>query len=254
MQKDQIDKLLPPNSNATDSSEFDVTLLCILIINFTTLPAPANGWGDKNPPLMDISIAAFVIRAREWRNFIHHTEPNKITEAVFNQKWREGEKIINNLGFTYDTTQLKTISLDLKYENVVKSMYLYLERKQEALAKHQTTLENQQTALANQHALMFQDVAISKASTAQQIGDLSQQMKNQIEQQNLNSEEIQCLEKRLKQITIMLQQFKDINAGKHDKNTGNNQIFSDVSGHLHFQLKPTKSTSQKDFFQVFRTF
>ena len=229
LQQDQIDKLLPPNGNATDSSVFDITLLCILIRSFTTLPAPINGWGDKNPPLMDISIAAFVIRAREWRNYIHHTEPDKITQAEFEDKWKEGELIINQLGFAYNTTQLKTMSLDLKYENVVKSMYLYLERKQEALAKQQTelankvnTLDNQQDDLAIQQASTSQDVVKLKNSTTQQIGDLTQQMKSQIEQQNLNSEEIKSLEKRLKEITIMLKQFKDIDAGKHDKNTGNN--------------------------------
>ena len=91
LKQDQVDALLPPNGNATDSSKFDVTLICVLIINFTTIPAPRKGWKDKNPPPNDLSIGAFVIRAREWRNFIHHTDPDKITLSIFSQKWTEGE-------------------------------------------------------------------------------------------------------------------------------------------------------------------
>eukprot|EP00111_Clytia_hemisphaerica_P019004 TCONS_00056191-protein len=84
LQQDQVDALLPPTVNATDSSQFDVTLICILIINFTDLPAPLKGWKNKNPPTTDLSIGAFVIRAREWRNYIHHTDPDKINQTEFN--------------------------------------------------------------------------------------------------------------------------------------------------------------------------
>ena len=48
LKQDQLDLIFPPNSNETDSSKFDVTLICILIRNCTTLPAPLNGWDDKH--------------------------------------------------------------------------------------------------------------------------------------------------------------------------------------------------------------
>ena len=129
LQQDQIDLLLPPNGNATDSSTFDITLLCIVIRNFTNIPAPLNGWNDKNPPAHDLSIAAFVIRAREWRNFVHHTDPDTITQAILNQKWQEGEQIINNFGFTFLTTQLKAQSLDPCHDTVLKSLKQYAQDK-----------------------------------------------------------------------------------------------------------------------------
>ena len=79
LQQDQINLIFPPNDNRTFSSKFDVTLTCFLIRNCCDrLQPPANGWGDKNPPDSDQSIAANVIRAREWRNFVHHEEPNEI--------------------------------------------------------------------------------------------------------------------------------------------------------------------------------
>ncbi|XP_066926046.1 uncharacterized protein [Clytia hemisphaerica] len=142
LQQDQLDLLLPPSGNATDSSTFDVTLLCILIRNFTTIPAPINGWNDKNPPANDLSIAAFVIRAREWRNFVHHTDPDTITQAMFNQKWLEGEQIINNFGFTFLTAKLQTQSLDPRYDNVFNSLQQY--------AKDKTNLQQQLIVLGNE--------------------------------------------------------------------------------------------------------
>uniref|UniRef100_A0A7M5XA33 Uncharacterized protein n=1 Tax=Clytia hemisphaerica TaxID=252671 RepID=A0A7M5XA33_9CNID len=110
--------------------------------------------------------------------------------------------------------------LDLKYENVVKSMYLYLERKQDTLSKQQMALETKQTALDtkqtaldskhttladnqaalenehksldNQQASLSQDVTDLQISTTQ-IGNLAQQLSLH---QNLSSEEIKALTKQ----------------------------------------------------------
>ena len=128
IQKDQVDLLFPPNSNATDSTKLDVTLICLLIRNCTNLPAPLNGWGDKNPPAHDLSIAAWVIRAREWRNYVHHEDPKSITVAILNTKWTEGVNIIKNLGYLYDTTKLRNVSLDPKHEVVLNSLFTYMAR------------------------------------------------------------------------------------------------------------------------------
>jgi len=71
LQKEQVDGLLQPNDNKVFSEKFDITLIVVLIRNFTTLPPPTLGWGVQGPNLIqDNSIAAFVIKAREWRNFI----------------------------------------------------------------------------------------------------------------------------------------------------------------------------------------
>lgn len=52
LNRDQVETLLPSNANKTDSSTFDVTLIIVLIRNFTTLPPPKNGW-DKTPSATD---------------------------------------------------------------------------------------------------------------------------------------------------------------------------------------------------------
>ena len=116
--KEQVNILLPPNDNKVFSKQFDITLIVVLIRHFTTLAPPAVGWSvnDLKRHEQDKSIAAFVIRAREWRNFLHHTDPKDIDEALFKTKWEEGEEIISGLGYAYNTKHLLTISLDPKHE------------------------------------------------------------------------------------------------------------------------------------------
>ncbi|XP_066915032.1 uncharacterized protein [Clytia hemisphaerica] len=120
--------------------------------------------------------------------------------------------------------------LDLKYENVVKSMYLYLERKQDTLSKQQMALETKQTALDtkqtaldskhttladnqaalenehksldNQQASLSQDVTDLQISTTEKIDDLAQQLSLH---QNLSLEEIKALTKRLEEIANVQQ-------------------------------------------------
>lgn len=110
---EQWDKLFP-QSRETFSENLDVTLLCILIINCTTLTPPVTGWDYKKLPANDTSKAAGVLRCREWRNYLHHTDPLEISHVIFQGKWREGENIIKTLGYQFDSIGLKSISLDPK--------------------------------------------------------------------------------------------------------------------------------------------
>ena len=146
LKQDQIDLIFPPNDNKTDSSKFDITLICIIIRNCCNrLPPPLNGWDDKNPPVHDKSIAANVIRAREWRNYVHHTEPKDIDQQTFDNKWLDGTQIINHLGYHYDANGLKTISLDPKHELVLKSLNSYIAQ----LTRNQNVLENKVLNMEN---------------------------------------------------------------------------------------------------------
>ena len=123
LKKDQLEVLLPTNGNQKTFSEaFDVTLLVLLIINCTTLPPPVNGW--YQPPLdSDTSVAANILRARAWRNFLNHTDANSIDQKSFDSKWTEAVGILQGLGGSVkEMTALKTISLDPKHEVVMKSL------------------------------------------------------------------------------------------------------------------------------------
>ena len=135
LKKDQMQLIFPPGKQETYSNKFDVTLLVVLIINCCNLPPPVNGWKDKNPPLSDQSKAANVIRARELRNFFHHTEPKDFDEKTFDAKWLEGDEVVNKLSYKYDSQALKTASLDPTRLSVVHSLLQFLQIKQCAIQK-----------------------------------------------------------------------------------------------------------------------
>ena len=167
LKQDQYDLIFPPNDNKTDSSKFDITLICILIRNCCSrLPPPVNGWDDKNPPAYDTSIAANVVRAREWRNYVHHTEPKDIDQQGFDDKWMEGTTIIHDLDYSYDTHKLKTISLDPKHQIVLDS-----------LNYHIAQLANRHNALDIQVKMLLQkqtdDTAAISDLQQKQTGDLA---------------------------------------------------------------------------------
>ena len=144
----QLELIFPPNDNKTYAEKFDTTLVVILIRNCTTLPAPQNGWDDKKPPISDISIAAFCIRAREWRNFLIHTEPSEIDLVLFQTQWKKGEDIVVGLRYAYDTSYLMTISLDPKHQLVLRGLFVFMGNLHMVQIKQQKELNDQ--ALHNQ--------------------------------------------------------------------------------------------------------
>jgi len=124
----QIELLQPCGDNKTFSDKFDVTLIIVLIRSCTTLNPPLSGWSDKNPPAFDVSVATFVVRAREWRNeVIHYGTPKNMDVLIFNDKWRKGVEIVDGLGYTYDAENLKTVSLDPKNSLVSDSLVTCME-------------------------------------------------------------------------------------------------------------------------------
>ena len=144
LKDDQLEILLPKNGDyKTYSKAFDVTLLAVLIINCTTLPPPVNGWNQKVPLDSDTSIAANVLRAREWRNFLNHVDANVINTILFQSKWKEGVDIIQGLGGTLnDLVKLKTISLDPRDDVVNRSLMDFNRRKIAHLEKKVNNLED----------------------------------------------------------------------------------------------------------------
>ncbi|XP_057317162.1 uncharacterized protein LOC130662340 isoform X1 [Hydractinia symbiolongicarpus] len=105
--------LLFPANLQTDSTKFDPTLIVLLIINCTNLPPPSGGWKQKCPSTNDMSVGAFVLRAREFRNMImHYSNPSILRESEFTTIWLEGDQILNGLGYAINTNTLKHDSLD----------------------------------------------------------------------------------------------------------------------------------------------
>ena len=78
LSQDQIDLLYQQNQR-TFSDKWDITLICILIINFTSLKPPTTGW-KKQPAATDTSTGAFVVRARRMRNLFNHSTLTSFAE------------------------------------------------------------------------------------------------------------------------------------------------------------------------------
>ena len=127
--------IFPKNKQETYSDKFDVTLLVVLIINCCNLPHPVNNWKDKHPPISDISIGANVIRARELRNFFHHTDPKDFDEQILDKKWLEGDTVVSALGYNYNSKALKIAALDPTKLSVVLSLVQHIQIEQDASKK-----------------------------------------------------------------------------------------------------------------------
>ncbi|XP_066919964.1 uncharacterized protein [Clytia hemisphaerica] len=177
LKQDQVDTLLPPNSTQTDSQTFDITLIIVLIINFTTLPPPKNGW-NKKLAAGDISPAAFVILARDWRNRLLHADAKSIDLNELNLRWNEGEKIVIGLGFTtYNMNALRTRPLDVTNNLVVQSLSFFSKKILNELAtvgqlkknisKHDTALNLHVTTLSSHGTTLTSlDTALKKHDNA----------------------------------------------------------------------------------------
>ena len=143
LKKDQVNILLPPKSNQTNSQTFDITLIIVLIISFTTLPPPRNGW-KKHPLPTDISPAAFALLARDWRNRLLHADAKSIDLVDFNLRWAEGENIVRGLGLVnYNFNALKTRPLDVTNNVVVQSLAFFSKK----ILSDLTTVQTDQTQL-----------------------------------------------------------------------------------------------------------
>ena len=109
--------LFPPYETETHSKHFDVTLIVTLIRNCTNLPAPVGGWQNHATKSYDMSTAAFVVRARKWRNVLYHTDPRDIDKEMFDESMSKAEEIIKGLKgqqTNHNLHALKTCSLDSK--------------------------------------------------------------------------------------------------------------------------------------------
>ena len=116
---DQVELLLPQNQK-TFSEKWDVTLICKVIINFTKLFKPINGWKKDLDPTDD-TVAEFVVMARESRNKSNHsTLATFLEQAVFDDFLTEMEKIMVGLKYS-QIAKFKELTIDSFDQNLFKN-------------------------------------------------------------------------------------------------------------------------------------
>ena len=117
-------KLLFPTPPAcADSSNFDITLLVLLLRNICGLPTPAKGWNDL-PLATDTNVQDDIARIKFYRNSIFaHAPKASLTDLDFSSYWTEIRDALVRLGVKVtDIDQLKDTSVDLEAERCIKAL------------------------------------------------------------------------------------------------------------------------------------
>lgn len=90
--------------NTGNYSDFDISLLYVLLRNITKIPPHIKKWG-KTPKRCDRSVSANIERIRLIRNDLGHISKISISDHTFNTTWQEISDIVRELD-TYLCTSL----------------------------------------------------------------------------------------------------------------------------------------------------
>ena len=114
--REQMNLLFPSHGMPpTTSSDYDITLLFILIRNICGLTPPGStGSWDANPPSFDNTPEANLTRMKYYRNVLYaHKKSTEVSDTDFNIYWNEIKDALVGLGANIgDVTKLKTSHLD----------------------------------------------------------------------------------------------------------------------------------------------
>ena len=159
----QWELLFPPTGAAPNSSNFDITLLFVLLRNVCGLYPPATGW-DTKPPEADKSREANLARIKWFRNELYgHVTTTGIDVHLFNKYWTELSDTLVQLGLDQlEIDRLRDAPLD-------EDSYIDLLKKwktQEDDIKEQLDIVNQKL-----------DVLLSKVSDMYFISCISETLR-----------------------------------------------------------------------------
>ena len=109
----QWDLLFPPTGAPPNSSNFDITLLFVLLRNVCGLCPPATGW-DNKPLEADKSREANLARIKWFRNELYgHVTTTGIDVHLFNKYWTELSDTLVQLGLDQlEIDRLRNAPLD----------------------------------------------------------------------------------------------------------------------------------------------
>ena len=121
----QWDSMNPAVHETVSSENFDISTLCMLLMNICNLPPPETGW-RRLPAPTDHSLSADILRVRHFRNslFAHVTKAS-IDETSFNRYWSNIREVFVRLGGAkYDKviSKMKTESMNPDAEEGYKSL------------------------------------------------------------------------------------------------------------------------------------
>ena len=119
---DLWEKLFPASGDPPNVDKFDITLLHLLIREFSNLPTPAKGW-HKLPDETDDSMQANITRIKCFRNELSHQSSTAISESEFEEKWTEISSSLEEILEFIHRQKIKKKLIALK---VIQSMILWV--------------------------------------------------------------------------------------------------------------------------------
>ncbi|XP_068678904.1 nephrocystin-3-like isoform X1 [Montipora foliosa] len=109
---DQWEKLFPGTGDPPNIEEFDITLLHLLIREFSNLPPPSGtGWHTLPAP-SDASIEANIARIKYFRNELSHSPSTAITESEFEDKWDKISSALEEIMVYIQRTKIQRLKND----------------------------------------------------------------------------------------------------------------------------------------------
>lgn len=109
--------VLFPQAKQTDSKQFDITLLFVLLVEICDIEPPEKGW-HNNPPSTDTSDAAFIVRVKRNRDKQKHYPGLNISSNEFNALWEElGAALLHLNCSSTDINDIKRKHLDKELLN-----------------------------------------------------------------------------------------------------------------------------------------
>ena len=153
-----------PAVHATVSSEnFDISTLCVLLMNICNLSPPETGWRHLPAPT-DYSLGADIIRMRHFRNSLYaHVTKASIDETSFNSSWSDIRGVLVRLGGArYDEviSKMKTECMDPDTEEDYKSLLKEWQKQDDDIRDRLKSID-EKTETTNELLLDLKDHVVS---------------------------------------------------------------------------------------------
>ena len=109
---DQWETLFPGTGDPPNIEEFDITLLHLLIREFSNLPPPSGTGWHTLPAQSDASIEANIARIKYFRNELSHSPSTAITESEFEDKWNQISSALEGILVYVQRTKIQRLKND----------------------------------------------------------------------------------------------------------------------------------------------
>ena len=169
----QWSKLFPAISTSVSSSNFDITLIIVLLRSICGLAPPTiTGSWDKFPPMADVSREADIVRLKCFRNDIYaHAEKASIPDSEFSIHWQNVRDCLVRLGgesYKREIDNLQTECMDPETEQYYNELLEEWKKDEDNIKDTLNELRNEVGNITKK----LDDFAAANTSTIGKFGDL----------------------------------------------------------------------------------